>query len=742
MYTLENKLKLEDVVSEVNIAARIDVDELKKIGAILLEAFNADWNSSAGRMEKIAEAEKLAMMITEKKTFPWADAANIKMPIIQLASLQFHSRAFPELVSAPDLVRCVERIPSEDGEVKARAKRLSEHMSFQITEKMEGWISDQDRLLLTLPIAGCAFKKVFFDTNRNVSESVLIRPSQFVVSYHTRNIRSAGRASHYYPIDTNTVISRIRQGVFLDNEEVPYDSEQYIKSVQANTHRTPEDDVRDEKQGIEPNTFDNTPMAVEMHCWLDLDGDNYCEPYIVTFDMFTGWVWRIRARFADIDIIWADPDKPFKSPVVHIEPETHFVKYGFIPSPDGGFYDLGYYDLLGPVNETINTIINQMIDNNTMSMTKGGFLGKGARVRGGDYRFKPFEWKRLDSIAARLDEVIFPLPVGDVSPMTLELLGMLVEYCERVAGSTESMTGITPGQNTPAETSRNVMEQGLKVYSAIYLRVYLAQAEEFKLIYRQNALYLRTGGEPFIETTDYDLEDFTVSPASDPAVASDALRIQQAMGLINGLQMGVPFDGVALGELLATALKVREPMSLFPKEAPPPQPDPTKLEVAKIAAQQREQDSQRKHEREMFKLMQIEVPILQAEIAQLEAVAKERNANAVYKTVEAQVALDGSKIAEASTLLEAKRTRLDTLLQLLELIQSNTEKQNEEDTDSESSNRSDGGDVRGMVGAAADATLGSQSPIAAGLRQASIERGGLADVRNPTARNDGVDREP
>lgn len=734
MFRADQPVDIKDVIAAPNIAKLMDIDDVRRLGNVVMEAFNADYASSEARMTKIAEAEKAAMMLCEQKSFPWENASNVKMPIVQLAALQFHSRAFPTLVSPPDMVRCEVDVPDPEGEHAARANRISKHMSYQLMHKVRGWLSEQDRLLLMIPIIGCAVKKVFFDVNTNRPESVLIRPSQFVVSYYTTDLTLAERASHFYPITANTIISRIRQGVFLENDDAPYDSEEFVRNVAGGGISTAETQVKDDKQGTQANVHDNTPTAIEMHCWLDLDGDNFCEPYIVTVDKDTGWVWRIRARFTNKDIKWTGEE--FTSDIIHIEPEVNFIKYPFIPSPDGGFYDLGFYDLLGPVNETVNTLINQLLDNGTLNLTKGGFLGKGARVRGGDYKFRPFEWKRLDSIAARLDDVIFPLPVGEPSPVLLQLLGMLIEYCERVAGSTENMTGISPGQNTPAETSRNVMEQGLKIYSAIYLRVYLAMAQEYKALFAQNVLFLKTKGEPYVNIDDYDLAIGAVNPAADPAVVSDAMRMQQAMALINGLQMGVPYDGAALGVMLAKALKIRNPEQLFPKEPPQPQPDPTKVEVAKIAADQKEKEGQRVHEREMLRLIQEVLPKVQAEIEMMHSKSKEHEAAAIFKTAEAHAAVVGTEVATNSTKVEAARVRYDNLIRVAELLQQIAES-DREDTSEEPTNDSKQGAARRVASSSIDAADAGLNPVTAGIRQGAIERGGLADVINPVSRYDG-----
>ena len=232
---------------------------------------------------------------------------------------------------------------------------------------------------------------------------------------------------------------------------------------------------------------------LEQHLWLDLDGDDYAEPYIAFVRLDTKETLRVVARFFDEGDVIRKYDQRVRnlkemrkkavsvaeSPkemqdradeltlsegneILRITPVKFFTKYTFIPSPDGGFYDLGFSALLGPVNESVNTMINQLIDSGTMNTTAGGFLGRGVKMKGGQTSFNPFEWKPVDSTGDDLRKSIFPLPVREPSTVLLQLLQILVTYGEKVSGATDIMTGISPGQNTPAETSRNTIEQGIE----------------------------------------------------------------------------------------------------------------------------------------------------------------------------------------------------------------------------------------------------------------------------------------
>ena len=66
-------------------------------------------------------------------------------------------------------------------------------MSWQLTEEMEEWPEEMDRLLMTLPIVGTTFKKTYFDPTleRNVSETIY--PENLVINYKAKTLKTAPR---------------------------------------------------------------------------------------------------------------------------------------------------------------------------------------------------------------------------------------------------------------------------------------------------------------------------------------------------------------------------------------------------------------------------------------------------------------------------------------------------------------------------------------------------------------------
>ena len=660
---LDVKLNINTLLSSPNIAEMLDQRALTTIGERVASEYETDKLSRSVWEERVEEAMKLALQVAEAKSFPWSGASNVKFPLITIAALQFHSRAYPALVPNGELVKIDHDIasevdPEEQAKNQARNKRVQKHMSYQLLKQDDCWESEMDKVLITVPIVGCAFKKTYWDFNEDHPKSENILAKDFVVSYWTKNLKDCNRQTHVLYLSTNDVISRQRRGLWLDvNLGKPIIE--------------PADNLQiaqDKQQGTQENVADTgTPFEfLEQHRWEDLDGDGFKEPYIITVHKPTKKVVRIVANYFESSI-----KRNIKDEIISIKPESYFTKYSFIPSPDGGYYDIGFGILLGPLNESINTIINQLIDTGTMSNTAGGFLSRGIKVRGGNYNFAPLEWKHVDSTGEDLAKGIYPLPVREPSQVLYTLLTTLVNYGERIVGSTDIMVGENVGQNTPATTSQTMVDQGMKVFSGIFKRIYRALNEEIRKIYRLNQLYLseeyRFSGNVVL-ATDYQDSAVDLRPAADVQIVSDTQRVMQAEAL-KATALSVPgFNIYNVMKRYLEALKVPNIEEILPDplgpNALPSVPD-VKVQVEQIKAQERKLSLDTKFKLGILKL-QNEAEINKAKILKLEAEAAK-----AYE--EAGGVQAGHDIAMLQTQLGAAKAHQDGILKSIDMLMKATE---------------------------------------------------------------------
>jgi len=712
---LDVKIKIEKLLTSPNIAEMLDEQQLRTIGSTVLKEFNLDKESRNVWEHRVEEAMKLALQVAEAKSFPWSGASNVKFPLITIAALQFHSRAYPALIPSNQLVKL--DVPTYYESEKdntdiinnpfEKAKRIETHMSYQILTQDENWESEMDKVLITVPIVGCAFKKTYWDFNTNhpVSENVLAK--DFVVSYWTKSLKDCTRQTHVIYLSTNDVVSRQRRGFWLDVDL-------------GKPMLQPSDDLgtaQDNQQGSSIDANDSgTPYEfLEQHRWEDLDGDGYKEPYIITVHRPTGQVVRIVANYLDSSI-----SRNNKNEIVNIIPETYFTKYPFIPSPDGGFYDIGFGILLGPLNESIDTIINQLIDAGTMATTAGGFLSRGIKVRGGNYNFAPLEWKHVDSTGEDLAKGIVPLPVREPSQVLFTLLQTLVNYGERIVGATDIMVGENVGQNTPAQTSQMMAEQGMKVFSGIFKRIHRALKDELKKVYRLNQLYLVGDIEypqGFIRSVDYLIDDTTLRPLADPNVVTDAQRITQAQTLMQTAATIPGFNMYAVTKRYLEALKIPNIEEVLPNpqgpNAIPSAPDP-KVQLATIKAEVDMNDINKRTQVALIKLQE-ESRVNEARILKLQAEALKALEEADDVPRNNMIALIQAEIGAAK---HKQQSLFDSIRLLKEMMPPDSsgkhspakENISSKIVERESINGSNEGGIPGMEGAPSDTSVVESAP--------------------------------
>ena len=574
MLTLDTKLTVNrELMESPNLCEKFTDEELTKIGSWVYDGYVRDKFSRSGWEKRNEAGMDLALQIQKDKNFPWAGCSNVAFPLVTMAVMQFHAVAYPSLVSGLSVVNCRVLGEDADGKLAERAQRIAKHMNFQVLEEDTAWEEQTDRMLINLAVIGTTFKKSYFSSSlrHNVSELVLAR--DLVMDYYATSVEACGRKTHIVPLYRNEMHERVMRGTFRDVRESGW----YKES--AAPHQTQQQIEAAKRAGVTAPMGDEvTPFTtLEQHCSFDFDQDGYAEPYIITIEESSRAVLRIVARF-DRE---TDVERTARGEIVKITSTEYFTKYSFIPSPDGGIYDIGFGVFLGPLNESTNSLINQLIDTGTMAATAGGFLGRGAKIRGGVYTFAPLEWKRIDSTVDDLNKAIYPLPVREPSAVLFNLLNLLINFTAKIPGTTDAVLGENPGQNTPAETSRTMVTQGMKVFSVIFKRIWRSMKQEFKKLYVLNAIYLpeqKTYGASGdrIRREDYLGDPNAIIPSADPAIASDEINITKAMTLRQAAREGGGgYDIEAVERYFLHTLKIEGVDRFYPGlEKFPPKPHP------------------------------------------------------------------------------------------------------------------------------------------------------------------------
>jgi len=635
-----------------NIDALLSEEFSDSIGRDAVQGYNTDKQSRSEWEKRTENGVKLAVQIVENKNWPWEVSSNVKFPLVTIAALQFNARAYPALVKAPNIVKYRVTGADKDGQKAARAARISKHMSYQLTEEDENWEEDSDKMFVVLPIVGTAFKKTFFDSEAGHNVSKLVLPQNLIVNYYAKTIEDCERKTEFFNLSERKIRGRVLKRLFSDKElhqaitppekKVSDDRQGLVEPSQDNLRDRPLLEQHcyldlDEDGYPEPYvvTVDQssgkvlrivsrfgdieTEQSVEIDKLTDQlkllniqiqavmasvpppqQGQEITQEALQAAQQAEQRVLQLQGQQQKIaeQIEKLEASNKKNPKILEIRTEEHYTKYGFIPSPDGGFYDLGLGSLLGPLNDSVNTLINQLIDSGTLNNGSHGFLGRGARIQGGKVEFKePFEWLRVNSTGQSLKDSIVPLPINQPSPVLFNLLSLLINYSEKVSSVTETMTGGNPGQNTPAYNMSAMLEQGLQVFNAIFKREYRSFRRELRKNYLLNRKYLNPidyfetlDGPAQVLQNDYSADPKDCIPATDPNAFSDTEGLTKVTFLAERAKMVPGYNPVSVERRMLEAMDIPDVQEVYPLDdqgnpaiKPPKNPE---IEL-KIAEEQR-----------------------------------------------------------------------------------------------------------------------------------------------------------
>lgn len=674
MLTLDQPITLDAAaIRSPNLCDRFTDEDLTRIGIECHAGYMRDEQSREQWLKRNEAGMDLALQIQKDKTFPWPGCSNVAFPLVTIAAMQFHARAYPSLVSGKRIVKCEVVGPDPDGAKAKRAERVSEHMSWQLLTEDYCWEEQEDKAILNLSIVGTNFKKSYYSASlkRNVSELVLAK--DLVLDYWAKKVEDCPRKTHKIPKFRNEVYENVVRGTWRDVLE-----ESWYTSPAA-PPRTVAQQGQDSRQGVTRPQQDDTAslLFLEQHVNMDLDDDGYDEPYIITFEANSKFVVRIVCRFDDEKAVERATVGKYRGKIIKITPTEYFTKKSFIPSPDGGIYDIGFGVFLGPLNESVNSLVNMLLDAGTMQTTAGGFLGRGAKIRGGTYTASPFEWKRVDCTGDDLRKSMVQFPVNAPSDVLFQLLSLLINYANRVAGTTDMMVGENPGQNTPASTAQTMVEMGQKIYTAIFKRLWRNSKEEFQKLFKLNGVFLELGKvyPGGAVAADYATGYDAIAPQADPNITSETLAIQIAGAVKTAAQQTSGYDTDEVERRFLAALRVDNIDKIFPgTKGQEPPPDP-KIVVAQL----KEQGATRRLQMELQAQMQEfamelmeERRLNTAKIIELMAKAENESSNARTEQAYAEVALINAEISRRKDMNDSLNKRIEHMLRATEIRSAHT----------------------------------------------------------------------
>lgn len=557
-----------------NLAEFVEERVLNKLAHDVVEWAERDEQSRNDWYKRERMGIELVGLIDDEHwVAPFEGASQAVHPILAEACTNFQARAIAELWPAGGPVKSVV-LGHVTKEREDQAARVAGFMNYQYTSIIDGF-DEEDRMLMRLPISGSCFKKHYWDPVRRQVRSDFMEPADVLVPYQATSLESTPRYTHRMRMGGNTLRKYVASGWYRDL------GEDYSNPLDEGLDLTEVHDAIDEAEGRAPIEYeeDGTYRIFETVCDLDLPGFEDVDargrktgvglPYIVTVDSDNERVLAIRRQWKQ-----NDPTKRRRVQMTH---------YKFLPGL--GFYGYGFIHVIGGLGRAATGALRSMLDAAGFANLRGGFKARDAKLKT-DEPLGMGEWRDTDMTAEELAKCFFPMDYKEPSRAMFELLGHLDELGRRYATTTENMTG-EANNNAPVGTTLALIEQGMKVFSAIHKRLHEAHSHEFRIMaglyaeyMPEEYPYLVEGEDQFVLRADFD-DRVDVQPVSDPNIISNTQRIAQAQA-VNDLANANPdlYDRYQVQHNMLTSMRVQNIDMLLPPPEETPRAEPVAENVA------------------------------------------------------------------------------------------------------------------------------------------------------------------
>jgi hypothetical protein len=533
-----------DDVHDANLAEHMPSGELGTLSSELLALVEDDVGSRKDWVDTYVKGLEVLGLKYDERTEPWAGACGVYSTVLAEAAIRFQSETIMETFPAAGPVK-TEIIGEETPDKVEAAARVRDDMNHEITEVMQEYRPEHERMLFSLGLSGAAFKKVYFDTALDRQTSIFVPAEDVIIPWGASSAQTAERVTHVMRKTANEVKKLQVAGFYRD-----------IELGDAPTISSDIEKKKAEHQGY-TLTNDDRYQFLEIQVDYDLPGyedpDGIALPYIITIDKGTGEVLSIYRN-------WDEEDGGKQK-------QQHFVQYTYIPG--FGAYGLGLIHLIGGYARAGTSILRELVDAGQLSNLPGGLKTRGMRIKGDDTPVSPGEWRDVDVSAGVLRDNIMPLPYKEPSQVLAALLNQITEEARKL-GAISDMNISDMSANAPVGTTLAILERTLKTMSAVQARVHYSMKQEFKLlarIIRDNTedtyTYDPVDADRSAKRADYDMVE--VIPVSDPNSATMAQRIMQYQAALQ-LAAGAPqiYDLPILHRQMLEVLGIKNAAKLVP----------------------------------------------------------------------------------------------------------------------------------------------------------------------------------
>lgn len=537
---------------DANLAEYIDDGELRGIATDLVGQYKSDKESRSDWERTYIEGLDLLGLKHEDRTTPWDGACGVFHPLLTEAVIRFQSQSIQELFPAagPAKTSVVGVVTDEKQD---QAQRVQDYLNYLLTERMSEYRTETERLLFSLPLAGSAFRKIYYDPNMSRPCSMFVPAEDFVVSYGASDLQTCERATHVMRRSANEV-RKLQVAGFYSDVDLPAPSPDY-------------DDIEkkyNELTGDSANyDLDYRHVLLEMNVHLDLPGfedtvkgeqTGIMLPYVVTIDLSSRTILSIRRN-------WYESDEQKMA-------RQHFVHYQYMPGL--GFYGFGLLHMIGGLAKSATSLLRQLVDAGTLANLPGGLKARGLRIKGDDTPIMPGEFRDVDVPGGSIGENISFLPYKEPSTVLYQLMGDIVEEGRRFASAAD-VKASDMNAEAPVGTTLAILERSMKVMSAVQARLHASMRSELRLLsnvvrdFGPETYPYDENKEPLV-ASDFD-DRVDIIPVSDPNAGTMAQRIMQYQAALQLAQQAPQmYDMPQLHRQMLEILNIRDAEKLVPTD--------------------------------------------------------------------------------------------------------------------------------------------------------------------------------